>query len=140
MKSRRGGELNRSVLLYQTGSHKYGYGKLGGSKQSDIYWLYRTKQNDEWADWQITREKLVDQVDKNFNLKRDEKKIRKYFRPTWRLESKLKRISEEINEIMFKNPLHDRSEEQQKRLDELFVDEKRLKTELYYSKKFFIIR
>jgi hypothetical protein len=49
-------------------------------------------------------------------------------------------VKKEIKELMFKNPLRDRNEEQQKRLDELFVDKKRLETELYYSRKFFIIR
>jgi hypothetical protein len=139
LKERRGGNLNKSVLLYQVGSIKYGYNKLVESRQKDVYWLFRTNQEDEWTDRQIIRERLVDQVSRDFNLKRDEKKIRKYFRSTWKLESELKWINEEIEEIMLKNPLGERSKEEQERLDELFANEKRLGTELYYSKKFFIV-
>ena len=138
LKRRRGGELNRSILLYQAGSHKYGYNKLDESRQKDVYWLFRTNQEDEWTERQVIREKLVDQVGHNFNLKRDEKKIKKHFRPIDELKRELKWVNEEIREITIKNP-HERSETEQKRLEELFVDEERLKTELYYSERFFIV-
>jgi len=138
LESRRGGNLNNSVLLYQAGSHIYGYERLDESRQNDIYWLGRVKQADEWTNWQIAREKLVDQVSCDFNLKRDEKRIKKYFRPAWRIEMQLRRIEEEIKEVTSKS-FCERSEEQQKRFGELYTDKERLKTELYYSKKFFII-
>jgi septal ring factor EnvC (AmiA/AmiB activator) len=75
----------------------------------------------------------------DFNLKRDEEKIRKYFRSFDELERKLEWVKEEINKIMNKTSFYNRSKEQQKRLDDLRVDKERLEIEFYYSRKFFII-
>ncbi|CAG8754146.1 24307_t:CDS:1, partial [Dentiscutata erythropus] len=47
LKRHKEGSLNKSVSLYQVGSHKYSYNSLDESRQEDVYLLFKTNQENK---------------------------------------------------------------------------------------------